>query len=145
MAVRTFTRPSSLNESLATAAIKMTGSETTDTGRSAASARESQASYPSEQREPLANDTNPNSRPGITFAHQDKLPKLPIPELDSSCTKYLAALKPLQTPKEHHETRMAVEDFLKSDGVALQEKLHKYAAGKANYIEQFCKSSLRLS
>jgi carnitine O-acetyltransferase len=117
----------------------MSGSDINGPARSDASARDSTQSFPSEARDPLACSTNPNSRPGITFAHQDKLPKLPIPELDSSCSKYLAALKPLQGAKEHHDTVLAVQDFLKTDGQNLQDKLKKYAAGKANYIEQFCK------
>lgn len=75
---------------------------------------------------------------GITFAHQDKLPKLPIPDLESSCQKYLTALKPLQSPREHAETKHAVEEFLRHDGPELQEKLKKYAAGRTSYIEQFC-------
>jgi carnitine O-acetyltransferase len=138
MAVRTFTRPSSLNESLATATLSMSTTEPNGITRSAASAKESQQSYTTEEKSPLASHTNPMSKPGITFSHQDKLPKLPIPELDNSCKKYLAALKPLQTPKEHHDTVIATQDFLKHDGAALQEKLKKYANGKANYIEQFC-------
>jgi carnitine O-acetyltransferase len=76
---------------------------------------------------------------GITFAAQDKLPKLPIPELESSLKKYLRALKPLQTPREHSDSRQAVEDFLRTDGPELQEKLRNYAQGKSSYIEQFCK------
>ena len=75
---------------------------------------------------------------GITFAAQDKLPKLPIPELASSCTKYLAALKPLQSPREQSETRRAVDEFLRHEGPELQEKLKKYAEGRTSYIEQFC-------
>lgn len=133
--VRKFTQPSSLEDTLEKAS-KMPNEEATAT-RSEESARNSTQSYPAEAQAPLANHTNPNSRPGITFAHQDSLPKLPIPELDSSCKKYLAALRPLQTPKEYNETVHAVEDFLKSDGPVLQEKLKKYASGKANYIEQF--------
>ncbi|KAF2711025.1 carnitine acetyl transferas-like protein [Pleomassaria siparia CBS 279.74] len=135
MAVRTFTRPSSLNQSLATVVLPM--STTNGTVRSEASAKESQQSYSSQEQSPLASHINPMSKPGITFAHQDKLPKLPIPELDSSCKKYIAALKPLQTAKEHHDTVIATHDFLRTDGAALQEKLKKYANGKANYIEQF--------
>jgi carnitine O-acetyltransferase len=77
---------------------------------------------------------------GLTFAAQDDMPKLPIPNLESSCQKYLAALKPLQGPREHAETRLAVQEFLKSDGPDLQEKLQKYAVGKSSYIEQFCKT-----
>ncbi|KAI2485061.1 carnitine acetyl transferase protein [Pyrenophora tritici-repentis] len=137
MAVRTFTQPSSLEDTLVKASA-MSGSENIAV-RSEESAKNSTQSYSSEAQAPLASHTNPNSRPGITFAHQDSLPKLPIPELDSSCKKYLAALKPLQSPKEHSDTIHSVEDFLKSDGVILQEKLKKYANGKANYIEQFCK------
>ena len=77
-------------------------------------------------------------KPGITFASQDKLPKLPIPDLDASCRKYLEALRPLQSGREHNDTRAAVEDFLKSEGPELQERLKKYATGKTSYIEQFC-------
>lgn len=139
MAVRTFTQPRSLNESLATTVIKMSSPSVKGETRSETSAKESTQSFSPEARNPLASHTNPNSKPGITFAHQDSLPKLPIPDLDSSCQKYLAALKPLQSPKEHHYTVMNVQEFLKSDGPLLQEKLNKYAAGKANYIEQFCK------
>jgi carnitine O-acetyltransferase len=124
MAARTFTQPSSLEDG---------------TTRSHESAKNSTQSYPSEAQAPLASHTNPNSRPGITFAHEDNLPKLPIPELDSSCKKYIAALRPLQSGKEHSDTVHSVNDFLKTDGPVLQEKLKKYASGKANYIEQFCK------
>lgn len=139
MAVRTFTQPSSLDESLATAA-KMSTSEVNGLTRSAASAKESTQSFSPEEKSPLAHSTNPKSKPGITFAHQDKLPKLPIPELESSCQKYIAALKPLQSAKEHNDTVLSINEFLKSDGPVLQDKLKKYASGKANYIEQFCKS-----
>ncbi|KAL1871580.1 hypothetical protein VTK73DRAFT_2009 [Phialemonium thermophilum] len=74
---------------------------------------------------------------GVTFAYQDKLPKLPIPELADTCQRYIAALKPLQSPREHAETKHAVEEFLKQDGPELQEKLKKYAEGRTSYIEQF--------
>ncbi|OTB12967.1 hypothetical protein K445DRAFT_76706 [Daldinia sp. EC12] len=74
---------------------------------------------------------------GITFAHQDSLPKLPIPDLEQTCKKYLAALKPLQGPREHSETKLAVQEFLKKDGPELQKKLQEYAIGKTSYIEQF--------
>jgi carnitine O-acetyltransferase len=112
--------PKSLNESLASA-------ETSDLGRFA---RQRSYSVASDQQRQKA---------GITFAAQEKLAKLPIPELESTTTKYLAALKPLQTPREHAETKQAVEEFLKSDGPELQERLKKYANGKTSYIEQFCR------
>jgi carnitine O-acetyltransferase len=37
---------------------------------------------------------------GITFANQDKLQKLPIPQLEDSCRYYLEALEPLQVSIE---------------------------------------------
>lgn len=76
---------------------------------------------------------------GITFSHQDKLPKLPIPNLEKSCQKYLSVLRPLQTSREHAETRHAVAEFLRNEGPELQEKLKSYAEGRTSYIEQFCK------
>lgn len=77
---------------------------------------------------------------GVTFAQQDKLPKLPIPDLEKTCERYLKALKPLQPPREHGETRHAVQEFLNGEGPELNEKLKRYAEGRTSYIEQFCKS-----
>ncbi|KAK3044705.1 hypothetical protein LTS18_000572, partial [Coniosporium uncinatum] len=105
--------------------------------RSAEAAKNSADGYTEEEKSPLANSKNPKSKPGITFAAQDKLPKLPVPDLEASCKKYLKALEPLQSPKEHRESESAVKEFLRSEGPDLQEKLKKYAAEKANYIEQF--------
>lgn len=138
MAVRTFTQPSSLGESLATGDPKMPAPQPNGDGRSAEAAKEKEQSFSAEEKNPLASHTNPKSKPGITFAAQDRLPKLPIPELESSVQKYLRSLKPLQSSKEHHDSTAAVHEFLKADGPELQEKLKKYANGKANYIEQFC-------
>lgn len=79
---------------------------------------------------------------GVTFAQQDKLPKLPIPDLEKTCDRYLQALKPLQSPREHADTRHAVQEFLNGEGLVLNEKLKNYAEGKTSYIEQFCKCLL---
>jgi carnitine O-acetyltransferase len=136
MAVLTFTLPTSLDGSLAASNLTMTLSK--DEERSVDAAKRTEQSFSSHAQAPLASHTNPNSKPGITFAHQDKLPKLPIPDLDSSLNKYLSALEPLQSAKEHRDTISAVQDFLKSEGPELQERLKKYATGKTNYIEQFC-------
>lgn len=81
---------------------------------------------------------------GITFAAQDKLPKLPIPELSATLRRYMQCLRPLQTNRERAETQNAVDDFLKTDGPDLQEKLQKYAQGRTSYIEQFCKQPCSL-
>ncbi|KAI9807550.1 MAG: hypothetical protein M1825_005490 [Sarcosagium campestre] len=80
---------------------------------------------------------SPNGHRGVTFASQDDLPKLPIPELEVTCSRYLEALRPLQSSREHEDTKQAVKEFLKSDGPSLQERLKRYATGKTSYIEQF--------
>ncbi|KAK1761424.1 putative mitochondrial carnitine O-acetyltransferase [Echria macrotheca] len=74
---------------------------------------------------------------GVTFAQQDKLPKLPIPDLEKTCERYLAALKSLQSNREHADTKHAVDEFLRGEGPELNEKLKKYAEGRTSYIEQF--------
>lgn len=75
--------------------------------------------------------------PGITFANQDKLEKLPIPDLEQSCKYYLEALKPLQSNREHHQTEEAIRKFLNGIGPTLNERLKEYATTKSSYIEQF--------
>jgi len=134
--VRTFTMPKSLNESLAVSEPDYQ-QHITETGQSLDKEKKANEDFTKDQRDPLASN-QPKHDQGITFAAQDKLPKLPIPELESTTAKYLAALKPLQSPREHAETKQAVEDFLRSEGPELQERLKKYANGKTSYIEQFC-------
>ncbi|KAJ3517298.1 hypothetical protein NLJ89_g611 [Agrocybe chaxingu] len=72
-----------------------------------------------------------------TLAHQDKLPKLPIPSLEDTCNRYLRALEALQDEREHAMTKVAVHEFLQSDGPKLHELLQEYAQDKASYIEEF--------
>lgn len=128
--------PRSLNESLAEPGKPKTAS---DGGRSSEGAKRATEEYTKGEQDPLAND-QPSYKQGITFSAQEKLPKLPIPDLEHSMSRYLTALKPLQGPREYAETQMATEEFLKNEGPELQERLKKYATGKTSYIEQFCKS-----
>ncbi|ORZ16240.1 acyltransferase ChoActase/COT/CPT [Absidia repens] len=74
---------------------------------------------------------------GETFKYQDKLPKLPVPDLEATTKRYLAALKPLQTQQDHERTKEAVRLFLEKDGPELQEKLLSYATTQSSYIEEF--------
>ncbi|KAI0874824.1 choline/Carnitine O-acyltransferase [Hypoxylon argillaceum] len=130
--VRIFAMPKSLGETLA-------GTSPTSLPKSTAQLTNGHASdlrLPPKMPMTTAIPEHPRGG-GLTFAAQDDLPKLPIPDLENSCRKYLAALRPLQGPREHVETRLAVEDFLKSDGPDLQEKLQNYALGKSSFIEQF--------
>lgn len=112
------------------------GSAPNGSARGSAAAKESLSSLPEAAKAPLAADQAPN-KPGVTFASQDKLPKLPIPELKSTLKKYLDTVKPLQTDAEHETTKEAVAQFLESDGPILHKKLEEYASDKSSYIEQF--------
>ena len=112
--------------------------------RSEANARDATEKFTKDQKSPLASNGNSTSKPGITFAAQDKLPKLPIPDLEDTCKRYLASLDPLQNAREHHESERAIDEFLKTDGPGLQERLKEYSEGKTSYIEQFCRSSIHL-
>ncbi|KAK1066086.1 carnitine O-acetyltransferase yat1 [Friedmanniomyces endolithicus] len=109
----------------------------TMSARSEANAKDATQSFSKDKLAPLASHTNPESKSGVTFAAQDKLPKLPIPDLETTCKKYIAALDPLQTAREHADTEQAVYDFMRSEGPELQEKLKRYATGQSSYIEQF--------
>ena len=89
------------------------------------------------------NGENPSSNgtkngAGVTFAAQDRLPKLPIPKLEDSLKKYREVLRPLQTKNEQADTAVVTEEFLRRDGPELDSRLRKYATGKTSYIEQFC-------
>lgn len=111
-----------------------------DPKRSGEQAVDSAQSQPREAMEPLASHKPAPVKPGVTFAAQDNLPKLPIPDLDSTCKRYLEALEPLQSSREHRDSEVAVQEFLKGEGPELHERLTKYATGKSSYIEQFCES-----
>jgi carnitine O-acetyltransferase len=106
--------------------------------RSMKNAKEATEAFAKDKQEPLASSKSEQSKPGITFAAEDSLPKLPIPDLESTLKKYLSSLDPLQTAREHADSERAVADFLRTSGPELQEKLKAYSEGQTSYIEQFC-------
>jgi len=136
---RFFTSPKSLNETLA-----LTGESPDDT-----TTPRSIPEYKTLVHRPAISPTikarqytmsaceDQPTKGGVTFAQQDKLPKLPIPDLEKTCERYLAALKPLQSGREHADTKFAVQEFLQGEGPELNEKLKKYAEARTSYIEQF--------
>lgn len=73
-----------------------------------------------------------------TYEFQETLQKLPIPDLNQTCTNYLDVLRPLQTEQEHLKSKEAVENFLKNGtGQYLDSALREYAKTRPSYIEQF--------
>lgn len=131
-AVRFFTAPKPLGNAMDSDAAKRTAAESQ--GHTVV-----RPNVAPEQPSSEAVKVHTPKEKSLTFANQDSLPKLPIPDLEDTCRKHLEALSPLQTIREHQETKAAVKDFLKTDGPILQEKLKTYASSKTSYIEQFCK------
>ncbi|KAJ1796596.1 hypothetical protein LPJ59_003653 [Coemansia sp. RSA 2399] len=60
-----------------------------------------------------------------TFANQDRLPRLPVPELNATAARYLKSLRPLLSGAEYARAEKAVSDFVGSDGLGpvLQQRL----------------------
>ena len=44
--------------------------------------------------------------------YQKSLPRLPIPKLEDTCSRYLAALDPILSEKEYKASEKIVNDFL---------------------------------
>mmetsp|Transcript_11155 Transcript_11155/g.21350 ORF Transcript_11155/g.21350 Transcript_11155/m.21350 type:complete len:779 (+) Transcript_11155:313-2649(+) len=79
----------------------------------------------------------------ITYAHQEELPRLPIPTLEETLDKFPVFLEAIQTPKEHEETKRVTHEFKKGAGPKLQEALLEYEkegyeSGEfGSYVEEF--------
>ncbi|KAI8848908.1 hypothetical protein BC829DRAFT_203652 [Chytridium lagenaria] len=60
-----------------------------------------------------------------TFSHQDNIPRIPIPSLDSSCSKLLRASKTFLSSEVFATTENLVQRFTEPGGFgeALQSKL----------------------
>jgi len=58
---------------------------------------------------------------------QSSLPRLPIPKLELTCERYLAAVKPIlnNDEKAFNQTRQIVDDFRSGDGKRLDEQLRQ--------------------
>lgn len=71
-----------------------------------------------------------------SLAHQDGLPKLPVPPLRQTCERYLAALEPLVSEEELEHTRQLMAKFLSSGGVGdrLQKGLERRARKTENWV-----------
>lgn len=58
-----------------------------------------------------------------TLHFQASLPRLPIPELEKTCERYLAAQRPLLSPQDYANTEAIVSEFKKGEGLSLQKQL----------------------
>ncbi|KAM9326172.1 carnitine O-acetyltransferase isoform 2-T2 [Gastrophryne carolinensis] len=76
--------------------------------------------------------------PGRYLAHQEGLPRLPIPPLQQTLDKYLQALTPLVSQEEWSHTRELVEEFRTSGvGERLQKGLERRAKKTENWLSDW--------
>lgn len=71
-----------------------------------------------------------------TFWFQNKLPHLPVPDLQETCLRYLRSLRPVLTNDEYVRTRNAVDVFRRQGGVGekLQSALLERAEELPNWL-----------
>jgi len=67
-----------------------------------------------------------NMGAGVTYAGQDSLPRLPIPDLNETMEKFQYRLEALQDETQREEAKRVVREFLEGDGPKLQEALREY-------------------
>jgi carnitine O-acetyltransferase len=79
--------------------------------------------------------------PPKTFAHEDRLPRVPLPELTETTRRFLDWCAPLLTPDQRAETERAVEQFLAPDSSAhtLHAALAEFNAGDGvdSWLDEF--------
>ncbi|KAJ8930445.1 hypothetical protein NQ314_016772 [Rhamnusium bicolor] len=70
---------------------------------------------------------------------QQSLPRLPIPKLDLTCERYLAAQRPLLIDEAYRKTEFNVNQFKSSVGKQLQNMLKNYDKQNkhTSYISEF--------
>lgn len=76
-------------------------------------------------------------RADTTFSHQHNLPRLPIPDLDETCDRFLDWVAPLIDAESFEQTRLSVNDFRRpgGPGPVLQRALASWAQDRPNWLE----------
>lgn len=73
---------------------------------------------------------------GRYLTHQRGLPSLPVPPLQQTCERYIAALEPIVEDEELSRTRRLVQEFQEAGGVGerLQRSLERRASATENWV-----------
>ena len=63
------------------------------------------------------------------YKHQATMAKLPVPDLQATCAKYLRSVRALVSDAHYERTKAAVEEFLKpgGQGEVLQKRLLEHS------------------
>lgn len=80
-----------------------------------------------------------NSLKGDLYRYQSKLPKLPVPSLEETSSKYLKSIEPYLSPNQLSQSSDTVHDFIKPGGVGevLQDRLINFAKDKENWLAEW--------
>jgi len=90
-----------------------------------------------------SNNNNNNNKTTSTFENQSSLPRLPIPDLNDTLSRFTETVRPLLTPTQLEQTQATILNFLANEGPELHTKLQEYDAKGAkdasigSYIEEF--------
>lgn len=68
------------------------------------------------------------------YSQQSKLPRLPVPALEETITKYLECAQPFLSSDEFNNSKKVFENFKLGQGAALQQRLLKRASEKDNWL-----------
>ncbi|GKY99897.1 hypothetical protein MPSEU_000943300 [Mayamaea pseudoterrestris] len=103
---------------------------------------------------PRTTSTNSNnsnnstqSNTSVTFAAQQNLPRLPIPDLEVTMRKFPAVLAGIQDEEQQAETKRVALEFLQGPGPILQQALIDYerqgfeSGDLGSYVEEFWNES----
>lgn len=75
---------------------------------------------------------------GDLFKFQTQLPKLPVPTLQETCSKYLKTVEPFLSPTQLEKTKANVDAFVTGgQGEELQKRLQNFAKDKDNWLAEF--------
>lgn len=85
---------------------------------------------------PAGYSEDPSATPMLRY--QASLPKLPVPALESTCSKYLETVKPLVTPEAYARTEAVVSEFLASPlAQKLQDRLKDRASENTSWLSEW--------
>jgi carnitine O-acetyltransferase len=89
----------------------------------------------------VSSGSESNLQEPSTYQLQEQLPRLPIPDLDSTADKFLHWVKPILTEAEYAQTESAVREFVQAgdDGEKLQQALIDWSRQDKveNWLEPF--------
>ncbi|KAI5962123.1 CAT2 [Candida pseudojiufengensis] len=91
---------------------------------------------------PILNITKPfssSNAKGTTYKLQSELPKLPVPELQETASKYIKTIEPFLNSKQLADSKAKIEEFIQPGGIGeeLQKRLNSFAKGKDNWLAEF--------